>query len=68
MDKKSLNQKRIHIIVTPELHKEIKRRALDRNITASKYILDAVRARIRGEIIYEKQPIDTSNAPEKSWL
>lgn len=45
--------KRVHIIVREELHKELKQRALTRNITVSKYIIDAIMARIRSEKQYE---------------
>lgn len=46
-------EKRIHIIVPPDIHKEIKQFALNRNISVSKYVIDAVMARIRSEKKYE---------------
>jgi len=45
--------KYLHIVVNPELHKELRRRALELNITVSKYVIDAVMARIRSERKYD---------------
>ncbi len=39
--------------VPQQTHKDLKRRALERNVTVSKYIIDSVMARIRGESKYD---------------
>ena len=51
--KKKKPQIHVHLLVTAELRKELKQRALARNVSMSKYIIDAVMARIRSEQQYE---------------
>ena len=50
---KSLRLKRLNIEIDEELHKEIKLRALERNITLRKYILRAIKQQIKYEQQYE---------------
>jgi hypothetical protein len=47
--------KRITVKVTEDFHKEIKIRAISRNVTISRYILKALWEQIRREEIYEKK-------------
>jgi hypothetical protein len=46
-------EKHLHIVVNDKLHQDVKIYAARRNITMSKYIIDAVLARIKQEQQYE---------------
>jgi predicted HicB family RNase H-like nuclease len=45
--------KRLNIQIDEELHKEIKRRALERNITLRKWVLRAIKQAIKYEEQYD---------------
>lgn len=45
--------KHLHILIPMGMHKELRQRALDRNVTVSKYVIEAVMARVRSEKKYE---------------
>ena len=52
-DEKKDKPKRLLINLKPEEHKEIKQRALDRNISIKKYVLESIFNRINWEKKYE---------------
>ena len=52
MDKSKKRVKHLHVIISEDLRILLKRRALDRNVSVSKYVLDAIMARIRAESQY----------------
>jgi len=61
-DKKNI--KRFSIEVPEELHKEVRHRALDRNITVTKYVTRALIAQIKKEKSYEVQSEKMFAVPE----
>jgi len=45
--------KSIYIKIPMHIHKELKKRALDKDVTLSKYVMDSVMARVRAEKMHE---------------
>jgi predicted HicB family RNase H-like nuclease len=52
-EKERTTPKRLVLNIPEQLHQEIKQRALDRNITLRKYVLQALMTRIQNENKYE---------------
>jgi predicted HicB family RNase H-like nuclease len=42
-------KKYLNMIIPAEIHRELKQRALDRNVTVSKYVIDAIMMRLKNE-------------------
>jgi len=55
MKNKEFDFKRLTIEVLAELHKDIRRRALDRNITITRWVITAIQDRIHKEEGYEQK-------------
>jgi predicted DNA binding CopG/RHH family protein len=51
-------EKRITIKVTEKFHKEVKQRALDRGVTITRYVHNAIWKQIQKELKYECQAPD----------
>lgn len=58
MEKKRKTQRRCIINMSDILHAEVKKRASERGITLTKYVLQAISARIKRELLYEGDPHD----------